>query len=224
MRLAKRQRHKLELTSPVWNSSRSSALNHLVDSSFEFYRALLLSKPLGTVATASHFELKPTRSQSFCPNATHWYPEDEHVTVIVGEFALGFGERFSLDLLRRLAAGSHALIPSRQPHFTRYTAGTVVQVHGIGPLVINDLEGCRAHSGFQGIRILRRFFVSAAKKLRLLPATVVVSVFAERFREHVPALLFAPSLSLGARGVRPCPLKFRVTARCATSKHTCFRN
>ena len=46
----------------------------------------------------------------------------------------------------------------------------------------------------------------------------------QRFRERVPALLFAPSLSLGVRGVRPCPLKFRVAAHCATSKHSCYRN
>ena len=76
-----------------------------------------------------------------CEVRAHWHPEDEHVTVIVGELALGFGERFSPDILRRLAAGSYALVPSRQPHFTRYTAGTVAQVHGIGPLVINYLDG-----------------------------------------------------------------------------------
>jgi len=39
-------------------------------------------------------------------------------------------ERFSPDILRRLAPGSYPLVPSRQPHFTGYTAGIVVQVHG----------------------------------------------------------------------------------------------
>ena len=60
--------------------------------------------------------------------------------VIAGELSLGLGERFSADVLRPLALGSYALIPRRQPHFTRYAAGTIVQVHGIGPLVINYVD------------------------------------------------------------------------------------
>ena len=60
----------------------------------------------------------------------------------------------------------------------------------------------RTRSGFQRIRILRRFSVSATKKPRLLPATVAAFVFSGRSRERVPAFLFAPSLSLGVRGVR----------------------
>jgi hypothetical protein len=75
-----------------------------------------------------------------CDVPAHWHPEDEHVTVIAGEVSLGFGETFSADVLRPLTAGSYALIPRRQPHFTRYAAGTIVQVHGVGPLVINYLN------------------------------------------------------------------------------------
>ena len=67
----------------------------------------------------------------------HWHPQDEHVTVIAGEVSLGFGERFSPNDLRPLAAGSYVMIPRERPHFTRYTAGTIVQVNGIGPLTIN---------------------------------------------------------------------------------------
>ena len=72
-----------------------------------------------------------------CDVPAHQHPQDEHVTVIAGEVSLGFGERFSANDLRRLAAGSYAMIPRERPHFTRYTAGTIVQVHGIGPLIIN---------------------------------------------------------------------------------------
>ena len=71
---------------------------------------------------------------------SHWHPEDEHATVIAGEISLGLGEKYLLDSLRSLKAGSYAPIPRRQPHFTRYAAGSIVQVHGIGPLVINYLE------------------------------------------------------------------------------------
>ncbi len=75
-----------------------------------------------------------------CDVAAHWHPEDEHVTVIGGEVSLGFGKTFSADALRSLAAGSYALIPREQPHFSRYAAGTSLQVHGVGPLVTNYIE------------------------------------------------------------------------------------
>ena len=75
-----------------------------------------------------------------CDVAPHWHPEDEHATVIAGELSLGLGEKFIAEALRPLKAGSYALIPRGQPHFTRYAAGTIVQVHGIGPLVINYLK------------------------------------------------------------------------------------
>jgi quercetin dioxygenase-like cupin family protein len=94
----------------------------------------------GDPDTSGRLYVMRYRILTACEVPAHWHPEDEHVTVIAGELALGFGERFSTDILRPLAAGSYALVPSRQPHFTRYTAGTVVQVHGIGPLVINYLD------------------------------------------------------------------------------------
>lgn len=73
-----------------------------------------------------------------CDVPPHWHPEDEHVTVIGGELSLGLGERVA-ESLRSLKAGSYALIPRTRPHFTRYKTGTIVQVHGMGPLVINHI-------------------------------------------------------------------------------------
>jgi quercetin dioxygenase-like cupin family protein len=67
-----------------------------------------------------------------CDVPPHWHPEDEHATVISGEISLGLGEKFLADTLLPLTAGSYALIPRRQPHFTRCTAGSIVQVHGLG--------------------------------------------------------------------------------------------
>ena len=79
-----------------------------------------------------------------CDVAPHWHPEDEHATVIAGELSLGLGDNFVAEALQTLKAGSYALIPRGQPHFTRYAAGTVVQVHGIGPLVVKYLEPDKA--------------------------------------------------------------------------------
>lgn len=74
-----------------------------------------------------------------CDVPPHWHPEDEHATVIAGEISLGLGRKFLAEALRSLTAGSYALIPRNLPHFTRYAAGSVVQVHGMGPLVVNYL-------------------------------------------------------------------------------------
>jgi hypothetical protein len=75
-----------------------------------------------------------------CDVPPHWHPEDEHATVISGEIAIGLGKSFLAEALCPLAVGSYALIPRERPHFTRYAAGTIVQVHGLGPLVVNYLE------------------------------------------------------------------------------------
>lgn len=74
-----------------------------------------------------------------CDVPAHWHPEDENVTVLAGEFYLGMGEEFSASSLRLFSPGSFAFIPRRQPHFTRYGRGAIVQVHGVGPLITNYL-------------------------------------------------------------------------------------
>ena len=63
----------------------------------------------------------------------HWHPEDEHITVLAGVFALGFGERFDTGGLRKYEAGSYLAVPKQMRHFALYEDGTVVQVHGVGP-------------------------------------------------------------------------------------------
>jgi len=92
---------------------------------------------LGNPDTPGDFYVMRYRTLVASDVPAHWHPQDEHVTVIAGEVSLGFGERFSPNDLRPLAAGSYVMIPRERPHFTRYTAGTIVQVNGIGPLTIN---------------------------------------------------------------------------------------
>jgi hypothetical protein len=61
------------------------------------------------------------RTTVSCDVPAHWHPEDEHVTVIAGEFRLGFGEIFSIDALRPLVllcagpSSSGPLRPLRSP-------------------------------------------------------------------------------------------------------------
>jgi len=66
--------------------------------------------------------------------APHWHPEDEHITVIEGAFGIGYGDSFVADTMTMLLPGAYLLVPKGVRHFSRYEAGTVVQVHGKGPL------------------------------------------------------------------------------------------
>jgi hypothetical protein len=67
----------------------------------------------------------------------HWHPMDENVTVISGVFMLGFGERFDPAAVRRLPAGSYAMLPKDLPHYNVMEGETVLQFHGVGPYDIH---------------------------------------------------------------------------------------
>jgi len=69
--------------------------------------------------------------------APHTHPTDEHVTVMSGTFAAGMGQAFDEKALGDLAAGSYAVMSATMPHFGMAKGTTVVQVHGIGPFVLN---------------------------------------------------------------------------------------
>jgi quercetin dioxygenase-like cupin family protein len=69
--------------------------------------------------------------------APHWHPTDEHVTVISGTFSLGMGDTFDANATKALAPGGYALLPAEMRHFAWTKDGATVQVHGMGPFVIN---------------------------------------------------------------------------------------
>jgi hypothetical protein len=68
----------------------------------------------------------------------HWHPNDEHITVLAGTFALGMGETPDEKAVTDLAVGGYAMLPARMAHYA-WAKGprTVVQIHGMGPFVIN---------------------------------------------------------------------------------------
>lgn len=69
--------------------------------------------------------------------APHWHPTDENVTVISGTFSLGMGETFDANAAKPLTAGGYALLPAEMRHFAWTKDGATVQVHGMGPFVLN---------------------------------------------------------------------------------------
>jgi hypothetical protein len=69
--------------------------------------------------------------------APHWHPTDEHVTVLSGTFALGMGEKFDPAALKLLPAGGYGLLPAEMRHFAMAKTAAIIQVHGMGPFVLN---------------------------------------------------------------------------------------
>ena len=67
----------------------------------------------------------------------HWHPTDEHIAVLSGTFMLGMGERVDESAATALGTGAYAFAPAKMPHFAWSKGDTVVQVHGLGPFVIN---------------------------------------------------------------------------------------
>lgn len=67
----------------------------------------------------------------------HWHPTDENVTVLKGTFNMGRGEKFDAEATKALPAGSYVRMPKTMRHFAWAKGETIVQVHGMGPFVIN---------------------------------------------------------------------------------------
>jgi quercetin dioxygenase-like cupin family protein len=67
----------------------------------------------------------------------HSHTAIEHVTVISGNFSLGMGDKFDDAKTMSLPAGSVAIMQPGQVHFASTKEETIVQVHGVGPWVVN---------------------------------------------------------------------------------------
>ena len=63
----------------------------------------------------------------------HTHPEDEHITVLKGTWALGMGDRFNPNALETMEMGGYGLVGKKMAHFGFSKTDAVVQVHGIGP-------------------------------------------------------------------------------------------
>ena len=70
----------------------------------------------------------------------HWHPTDEHVTVLAGTIAMGMGEKFDPSALHEMKAGGFARMPATERHFFVARTDAVIQLHGMGPLVVNYVD------------------------------------------------------------------------------------
>jgi hypothetical protein len=70
----------------------------------------------------------------------HWHPRIEHVTVISGTLNIGMGDKFDQAVTRAMPAGTFGFWPPQMHHFAWAKGETVIQLHGIGPWMINYLN------------------------------------------------------------------------------------
>jgi quercetin dioxygenase-like cupin family protein len=69
--------------------------------------------------------------------APHWHPTDENVTVLSGTVAFGMGEQFNEAAMKEMPAGSYVFMPAEMRHFAKAKTDATLQVHGVGPFVLN---------------------------------------------------------------------------------------
>ena len=69
--------------------------------------------------------------------APHWHPTTENVTVIKGAAAVGMGSKWDDAALKDVPAGGFFSAAAHMNHFAQCKGDSILQVHGVGPFVIN---------------------------------------------------------------------------------------
>jgi len=69
--------------------------------------------------------------------APHWHPTTENVTVIKGAAAVGMGSKWDDAALKDVPEGGFFSAGPQMRHFAQCKGDTILQVHGIGPFVVN---------------------------------------------------------------------------------------
>ena len=69
--------------------------------------------------------------------APHWHPGIENVTVLSGTAAVGMGEQFAEATMTPLGPGGYASLPAEMRHYFMAKTAVTIQVHGMGPFVVN---------------------------------------------------------------------------------------
>ena len=67
----------------------------------------------------------------------HTHPTSEHITVISGTINIGTGDKLDEAAGKELGAGGYMSMPAGMKHYAWTPAETIIQVHGMGPFVIN---------------------------------------------------------------------------------------
>lgn len=69
--------------------------------------------------------------------APHWHPKTENVTVVKGAAAVGMGSKWDDGALKAVPLGGFFSAGPQMRHFAQCKGDTILQVHGVGPFVVN---------------------------------------------------------------------------------------
>lgn len=70
----------------------------------------------------------------------HWHPTTENVTVLRGNLYLGAGQKLDETNATVINTGGFASLPAKSAHFAFTKEGCTVQIHAMGPFVINYIN------------------------------------------------------------------------------------
>ncbi len=69
--------------------------------------------------------------------APHWHPTTENVTVLKGALQLGMGSTWNDAAMKDIPVGGFVSAPAQMRHYAGCKGDSILQIHGIAPLVIN---------------------------------------------------------------------------------------
>jgi ketosteroid isomerase-like protein len=70
----------------------------------------------------------------------HWHPGDENVTILSGTVAMAMGDTWDDKKLETVPVGGYVAIPAQMHHMLLAKTATTLQVHGMGPFVVNYIN------------------------------------------------------------------------------------
>jgi hypothetical protein len=125
----------VESGSEKWGDVPASAL--VGTPSVEMGGTLRLAVIQGDPMTAGRsytVRLSCTDGLKFAP---HWHPMTENVTVVKGTMAVGMGSKWDDGALKEVPTGGFFSAAPKMTHFAQCKGDSVLQIHGIAPLVVN---------------------------------------------------------------------------------------
>jgi len=69
--------------------------------------------------------------------APHFHPTTENVTVLQGSLMLGMGSKWDDAAMKEVPLGAFVSAPAQMRHYVQCKGDGILQVHGVGPLVVN---------------------------------------------------------------------------------------
>ena len=95
--------------------------------------AILQGDPM-TAGRSYTVRLSCTDGAKFAP---HFHPATENVTILKGTLLLGMGSKWDDAAMKEIPVGGFVSAPPQMRHYVQCKGDGILQVNGVGPLVVN---------------------------------------------------------------------------------------